>query len=91
MRTETLQTLLDGSDSRAVFFAAPGGSSLAPFPGVFPESLLHQIKSALKRGEHSPRRFLSQVECHWLPLEESILPSLSSFNSLAELQGAGLR
>lgn len=90
LRTDVLELLLGKTDEHPVLFRREDGRSLAPFPGLYPKSILPEIEMALARGERSPRRFLEALPCRWVTVGEDIERTLDSVNTMEALRQAGL-
>ncbi len=91
LRAETLELLFAEEDAELpVFFRRGDGTSLAPFPGLFPAGSLPRIREALAGGERSPRYWAAGAGCRWVTLDGAAADSLASFNTVEQLGSADL-
>jgi molybdopterin-guanine dinucleotide biosynthesis protein A len=84
-----LRRLLDGDFSLPHFFKSEDGTRLHPFPGYYPAALLPEIEASISRREHSVRRLLDTLDCHWITIghvESSYLRSFDTPSDLEDLQ-----
>ncbi len=90
LQADLLRRLVDSAIDLPTFFRDAQGRGIAPFPGIYPASLLTAMRDALSKGERSPRRFVETRECTWVDIDAAETALLASFNSMDELARAGL-
>jgi molybdopterin-guanine dinucleotide biosynthesis protein A len=71
-------------------FSAADGTEQLPFPCIVPATLAASASAALDAGERSVRRWLRQCRVILRPLTAGAEDHVRSFNTRAELAGAGL-
>lgn len=68
-------------EASPIFFESNEGERQTPFPGIYPRSLLSDILDAIAQGERSPNRWLSKRTVITIPIMNSEIDCLKSFNT----------